>query len=62
MITKAINEVARKTMIEYLLETKIIKMNSYQKEYNRLNWFGLVWFYGISTFIGYLTPNPFLCK
>ena len=29
------------------------------------DWFGLVWFvwfYGISTFVGYLTPNPFLCK
>ena len=28
-------------------------------------WFGLVWFggfYGISTFVGYLTPNPFFCK
>ena len=28
-------------------------------------WFGLlcfVWFYGISTSVGYLTPNPFLCK
>ena len=27
--------------------------------------FGLVWFggfYGISTFVGYLTPNPLLCK
>ena len=26
---------------------------------------GIVWFggfYGISTFVGYLTPNPFLCK
>ena len=23
-------------------------------------WF--VGFYGISTFVGYLTPNPFLCK
>ena len=22
----------------------------------------LVWFYGISTFVGYLTPNLFLCK
>ena len=21
-------------------------------------WFGLVWFYGISTIIGYLMPNP----
>ena len=28
-------------------------------------WFGLVWFggfYGISTLVGYLTPNPFLSK
>ena len=25
-----------------------------------LVWF--VWFYGTSTFVGYLTPNPFLCK
>ena len=27
--------------------------------------FGLVWFigfYGKSTFVGYLMPNPFLCK
>ena len=31
----------------------------------KLVWFGLVWFggfYGISTFVGYLTPNLFLCK
>ena len=27
-----------------------------------LVWFGLVWFYSISTFVGYLMPNPFLCK
>ena len=25
-----------------------------------IGWF--VGFYGISTFVGYLTPNPFLCK
>ena len=25
-----------------------------------VDWFG--WFYGISTFVGYLMPNPFLCK
>ena len=25
-----------------------------------LVWF--VWFYGILTFVGYLMPNPFLCK
>ena len=23
-------------------------------------WFGLVWFYGISTILGYPMPNPFL--
>ena len=23
---------------------------------------GLVWFYGISTIVGYLMPNPFLYK
>ena len=23
-----------------------------------LVWFGLVWFYGISTIVGYLMPNP----
>ena len=25
----------------------------------RLIWFGWVWFYGISTIVGYLMPNPF---
>ena len=25
-----------------------------------LVWFGLVYFYGISTIVGYLMPNPFL--
>ena len=24
------------------------------------DWFGLVWFYGISTIVSYLMPNPFL--
>ena len=27
---------------------------------NSFVWFCLVWFYGISTFVGYLIPNPFL--
>ena len=27
-----------------------------------LVWFVLVWFYGISTFVGYLMPNPFYTK
>ena len=38
------------------LELKFLKHIEFQ---------GLVWFvgfYGISTFVGYLTPNPFLCK
>ena len=26
------------------------------------NWFGLFGFYGISTLVGYLMPNPFLYK
>ena len=29
-------------------------------EYISGAWFGLPWFYGISTFVGYLMPNPFL--
>ena len=29
-------------------------------EIELVGWF--VMFYGISTFVGYLTPNPFLCK
>ena len=28
---------------------------------NKKDWFGLVWFYGISTIVGYLMPNQFLC-
>ena len=36
--------------LEYLFESVI----------EWLVWFG--GFYGISTFVGYLTPNPFLCK
>ena len=34
------------------------RVNIYQVD--GLVWF--VWFYGISTFVGYLTPNLFLCK
>ena len=33
--------------------------------FTNILWFWFVclfWFYGISTFVGYLTPNPFLCK
>ena len=30
------------------------------KQKTQVGW--LFGFYGISTFVGYLTPNPFLCK
>ena len=39
------------------------EMKTNKKENIGLVWFG--WFvgnYGISTFVGYLTPNPFLCN
>ena len=41
-------------------ENNNIKNNKLSKK--KKENFGLVWFYGISTFVGYLTPNPFLCK
>ena len=30
------------------------------KAFKAPDWFGLVWFYGILTIVGYLMPNPFL--
>ncbi len=42
-------------------EIKINQRNKYRKfERIGLIWFGLVWFYDISTVQGYLMPNPFL--
>ena len=35
------------------------KMRILKKSRFGLVWFGLVWFYGISTFVGYLRPDPF---
>ena len=32
----------------------------YIRLYYVMVWFGLVWFYGIPTIVGYLMPNPFL--
>ena len=37
----------------------MLKLLKYEKEKN-LVWFGLIWFYGISTIVDYLMPNPFL--
>ena len=31
-----------------------------QKRDKQIVLFGLVWFYGVSTILGYLMPNPFL--
>ena len=36
------------------------KLNQTEKKKNKLVRFGLVWFYSISTIVGYLMPNPFL--
>ena len=36
-----------------------------QNQLEKMSHLGLLWlvgYYGISTFVGYLTPNPFLCK
>ena len=34
-----------------------MKSAQYQREY--IVKLGLIWFYGISTIVGYLMPNPF---
>ena len=37
----------------------LIKSTIYIYIYTQMvGWFGLVWFYGTSTFVGYLMPNP----
>ena len=41
-------------------DEKSFKIIAWIRDILRLVWF--VGFYGISTFVGYLTPNPFLCK
>ena len=40
--------------------SSIFQINSYWRNLNLVGW--LVGFYGISTFVGYLMPNPFLYK
>ena len=49
----------RKDIIKEL-EKQITYYRSMHSKESGLVWF--VRFYGISTFVGYLTPNPFLCK
>ena len=45
----------------YLLsDKKTITLDYFSGYIKEKGWF--VWFYGISTFVGYLTSNPFLCK
>ena len=53
------DKLSKKCQFFNLNETKPeFQINDILTEY----WFSLVWFvgfYGISTFVGYLTPNPF---
>ena len=45
-------------------QNKIMKLLR-KFDISKQNLFGLIWFvgfYGVSTFVGYLTPNRFLCK
>ena len=50
-------EVFQKDIGKWLNEQKISLLLA---KFDGLVWF--VGFYGISTFVGYLTSNPFLCK
>ena len=45
---------AYQPFMSYLAPNKVILV--------KVSMFGLVWFYGISTILGYLMPNPFLYK
>ena len=59
---------ARWTIVFIKLILRLREQNDPHRVYEPVN-FGLglvdgwlVGFYGISTFVGYFTPNPFLCK
>ena len=48
-------------MIIDLIKEEVLEVACYEnKKEVFLVWF--VGFYGLSTLVGYLTPNPFLCK
>ena len=53
------NSVALGSFVEIVKRTKHTGLLKYRVP---LISFNVGWFYGISTFAGYLTPNPFLCK
>ena len=42
----------------YINYYRLFKAKSYLYIYIKYIWFGLAWFYGISTIIGYFMPNP----
>ena len=43
----------------HINHSRLFKAESFSYIYIKYIWFGLVWFYGISTTLGYLRPNPF---
>ena len=58
-------ELERSNLKSLSKETSILYFFVMSDIFIYLKILGLVWFggfYGISTFVGYLTPNPFLCK
>ena len=60
MREKKLKSMIRTFVSDAKLEKK--KKKKKKKKLDLKGIIGLVLFYGISTFIGYLTPNPFLCK
>ena len=51
-------------MVNTVSKIYLINVLRYKKQKYKSDWFGLSIFLwgGISTFVGYLTPNLFLCK
>ena len=49
-----------KKLLSELSKVRYVFTQSLHNKHDEMVW--LVGFYGISTFVGYLTPNPFLCS
>ena len=61
-VGESMNDVYLKPTIKYRVGSVILGCLT-ANGLDDLVWFlWFLWFYGISTFEGYLTPNPFLCK
>ena len=62
LITAMGKEIENKKVEKYFIRCALQILQ--KQEMNNRSWL-VGWFvglYGISTFVGYLTPNPFLCK